>query len=469
MLLIIFCVLLSVVISLQNIKVGGSILALIIGLGMILYTLANPHFGFYATTLTGFLLFYLQRLLNIEEGLGVIFETLIYASFAGTILQRIVRKQSLLPNLKHTVSILFLVFFTYVLLEMFNPNGASMSGNLLFLRKSTQFILIYFTALNLFTSYKEVRNFFRFFLILSILCGMYGCYQEWFGLTQSEMEFVYADTNRKLIYVLNNGNIRKFSTLNDPTAFGILMAVTSLFGFILMLNAKRILVKAALLAGTFFMVMAMSYSGTRTAFFTFTIGMVMYVLMTINNYRTIILVPFAVIAFVFILFAPIYGNNTLNRIRSTFKISDENKDNSLEVRDNNRKSIQPYIYSHPIGGGLNTTGVPGTQNNPGHALAGFPSDSSLLKIALETGWIGLILQCIIYFVIVRTAVKGYFRTINSEIKAYLLAATVVIFASIVSQYSQVAIGPIPECIFYYSIVAVVARFSNIKHIKSLNI
>ena len=51
----------------------------------------------------------------------------------------------------------------------------------------------------------------------------------------------------------------------------------------------------------------------------------------------------------FVLFAPIYGNGTINRLRSTFQIS---TDASLQVRDVNRHFIQPYSYSHPIGGGI---------------------------------------------------------------------------------------------------------------------
>jgi putative inorganic carbon (hco3(-)) transporter len=70
-----------------------------------------------------------------------------------------------------------------------------------------------------------------------------------------------------------------------------------------------------------------------------------------------------------VVFTPFFKGKTVERLRSAFELK-ENA--SLNVRDVNRKLIQPYIYAHPIGGGLATSGKPGEAYNPDHRLAGFP-------------------------------------------------------------------------------------------------
>lgn len=460
--LIITSTVLAYIISQQGDKTGGALIVIILGAACGLYAFVNPYFGFYSATLSGFLIFYFQRLLKLEEGFGLGVELLLYATLAGIVFQKFLKKEPLWKNASHIISVFYLIYLTYVLIEFFNPNGASMAGNLLYLRKAVQLLITYYIALNLFNSYKDIVNFFRFWLILAALCALYACYQEWFGLAGFESTWLFADETRRLIFSLDNGNYRKFSTMSDPTAFGILMAITSLFGVVLLLTTKAVGSKIKFCLSVLCLLIGMAYSGTRTATFIFTIGIVWYILLTINNKKTLLFAFFSTLIFVVLIFGPIYGNSTINRLRSTFKFSNEE---SLQVRDNNRKSIQPYIYSHPLGGGLLTTGVSGTQYNSGHYLAGFPTDSGLLRAALETGWIGLLLQCLSYFIILKTGIHIFFAAKNPVAKKYILASIVVLFANIVAQYSQVAIGQIPESFFFYSLVAVIVRISHFEKLK----
>ena len=96
------------------------------------------------------------------------------------------------------------------------------------------------------------------------------------------------------------------------------------------------------------MALAMSYSGTRTATFMLFVEVCLYILITSAKRKTILFSFFFAIVLGAIFFAPSYGNSTLIRLKSTFETEDE----SLKVRDVNRKFIQPYIHSHPLGGGV---------------------------------------------------------------------------------------------------------------------
>ncbi|HXB91762.1 MAG TPA: O-antigen ligase family protein, partial [Puia sp.] len=201
-------------------------------------------------------------------------------------------------------------------------------------------------------------------------------------------------------------------------------------------------------------VLAMTYSGTRTATLMLIVEIGLYVLMTFTERRTIIF--FSVFAFVLlaVIFGPSYGNGTLRRLKSTFDFKSEE---SLQVRDINRHGIQPYIYSHPIGGGVGTTGVAYIDYNKGHPLAGFPTDSGLLSIVLEYGWIGLIINCLTYFIILQQGVLTYFKTNDPDRKIMLLTAVLFIFGFVFAQYAQVAIGQIPNSFIFFALNAIIIR------------
>jgi putative inorganic carbon (hco3(-)) transporter len=266
---------------------------------------------------------------------------------------------------------------------------------------------------------------------------------------------------------LDNGSFRKFSTLTDPAAFGILMAVSALLTTVTVLRAPLRRTKLLFSAALLFQLLGMSYSGTRTAIFAVIAGIGLFILMTLNNVRTLLFAIFCTLVFGFLMFAPIYGNVTLNRFRSAFHFS---KDASYEVRNTNRARIQPYIYTHPFGGGAMTTGTNGLKYNPSHYLAGFPTDSGFLRSALEYGWIGFTLVCMLFFVILQQgAHHAFFKEKAPLARAFLLAAVVALFGNIVSQYSQVAIGATPQIFLYHAIIAIIVNISNLETKQKENV
>jgi cell division protein FtsW (lipid II flippase) len=202
--------------------------------------------------------------------------------------------------------------------------------------------------------------------------------------------------------------------------------------------------------------MGLAFSGTRTAYLAFAAGAAFYLLITINKRTTKILGMILLLSFGFIMFVPIYSNPTLNRIKSAFDLDNEA---SLNVRDENRKSIQPYLHSHPFGGGPGTTSGSGMKYNPNHILAGFETDSGYLKIATELGWIALILLLMQYFLIIKEGLQIYFKTNKKEIKILILGCLVCIFTFVVAQYAQVAVGQIPDSFLFFAAAAIIIKTS----------
>lgn len=293
-------------------------------------------------------------------------------------------------------------------------------------------------------------------VVLFIVCsisGLYGCIQQWHGLFNYEIAWATADDNRfGLIFI--DGDFRKFSTMSDPTAYGIMMASCGVLFTIIAWNEKKRLVKFVLIAGISLMFLGMAYSGTRTANAMAAAGLVMFMLLTINKKSTRIFAVVSALAYVVLMYGPFYGNATINRFRTTFNSTD---DDSYKVREVNRAFIQPYIYSHPIGGGLCTTGAGGLRFNPSHYLAGFPPDSGYLKKALETGWIGLIIICVLYFVVLKNCIRGYFDANDPNIKILFAACCAFLFSFYIADFAQDAIGQITDTVVYYPLIAITLR------------
>ncbi len=136
-------------------------------------------------------------------------------------------------------------------------------------------------------------------------------------------------------------------------------------------------------------------------------GILAYTIFTLNEKRTYTILVYLILVGGFVLYGPFRNNPVVSRITSTFQ---GNKDPSAMLRTIDRHAVQPYLRSHPMGGGIYTCGAEGAVYNVGHYLSKFQPDSGYMKILAEQGWVGLILILIFYFIFMRTGMKGILLT-----------------------------------------------------------
>ena len=148
--------------------------------------------------------------------------------------------------------------------------------------------------------------------------------------------------------------------------------------------------------------------------------------------------------FLVLIFLPT-GNQNILRFQTAFR---PNNDLSYKARKINQARIRPYIRAHPIGGGLGATGVWGQRFAPGSFLANFPPDSGYVRVAVETGTIGLIVICCMIFAALVTGINNFYLIKDPELKNYCLATTMVIFAYNVGNYPQEAIAQYPSSVIF---------------------
>jgi len=411
----------------------------------------HPLKGYYLTLIIAFFAFYPNRLLNKELPISTFIEVLVLFLFLGTYWAGKYDENHKGNLIKSGVTILLIINILYFIIELFNPEMGTPAGWFFNSKRYSVYILFFVISYRLINTPERFKDFLKFWVVMSFITALYGCYQQWFGFLPMELNYLKNDPHEYAL-LFQGGVIRKFSFLDGVVTFGNLSGSMAVLTTILALNEHDKKRKYQLAIISLILFLGMSYSGTRTTTVMMPSGIALYILITLKNKATLMTLFVTFISVLFIMFAPI-DNPTLNRMRSTFDSEDE----SLNVRTLNRKFIQPYIHAHPLGGGVASSGVEGKRFNPTHVLAGFPPDSGLLKLALDVGWVGLALNMMLYLMILYQGIQYYFKMKNELYKKYIVAITCALFSIMVTLYAQVSVGQIPNAFFFYAVMSLFRR------------
>ena len=242
----------------------------------------------------GFLIFILGRITSFSFPLGVLIELPLWLSCISLLIHKKSNNQIDFSISNHVITLFMIIFIVYSLIQLVNPSSFSFLAWLYTFRKVLMFGGIYFLALHLFISLKNINFFFKYWIGISFLAGIYGCIQQWFGFFNFEYYWVKSSQTRSQLFYLGGDIYRKFSVFSDPSAFGIGMATTTIISLILLIYTKSIRNWFFLLLINLFMLLGVGYSGTRTAYFIIIIGICFFILLTITKKNTLI---FATISF----------------------------------------------------------------------------------------------------------------------------------------------------------------------------
>jgi hypothetical protein len=417
------------------------------GVLFVLICFRYPEFAYYAFMYSILIFTLPARLAGINIPLGPAIEGTGILSIISILAHQYKHRTNIAGFWKSPTSIMILVLFFFYFLEAFNPEiNYSMPGWFNFIRKQILYLLFYYTSCLMLDSMEKIRRFIKIWILVATGVALWGFKQQWLGFTDFENAWIHSDPNITLL-LFQGGMFRKFSLMPDPAAFGILAVSTCLFTLVLAIREPLKKRRTKLLILTVISLIASSYSGTRTCNVMLIVGLLGYVIFTFNEKRTVRLLFASVGIALFLLFGPFRYNPIISRIMTTFEAK---QDPSNMLRDANRKYIQPYIYKHPLGGGLNTCSEEGKRFYPNHILAGYSPDSGYMKIMLDQGWIGLALNIIFYFIFLQRGITGFYDSKNPEIKTIYIALTTCLFSLVVGQYSQLGIQQYPQILFFFA-------------------
>jgi putative inorganic carbon (hco3(-)) transporter len=423
-------ILISIATAAYGIMAGVSILAGLLSVVAVGLILSHFQFGLYILIIYAHFMFLISSLIPVP--VGTLVDSIILLSLLALLIKNKFTTSNLLPAtsdksyFKDWVGLIMILIFCYDLIQLFNPKShISFSQTILQIREPFYLLSVSYLAYTVINDKKGLKFFTGFIIAMCLLVAFYGIFQEFAGLRESEWRMLRSDPRKFELYVIW-GRVRKWSFLSDPSVYGMQMAFCGILTFILCLGKMRVWKKLAFLAISITCLLAMSYSGTRTAVGMVPLGIAMYFFMTINNVKTVIASIFVTILFMVIIFGPFYGG-TANRIRSTFNKSDP----SLSFRDMKRRVLQNYVFSNPLGSGL------GTANGIAKRLTiTADTDNGYLRTLVDKGFPGLFLQLLLYALVMIFGINYYYATEDPELKNIVGAYLAGIFALTFANFYQ---------------------------------
>ncbi len=443
--------------AVAGLKIGIILLGAIIAIPMFVAIFLNEQFGIALTLIIAFLIQFINKFASVPAGIAL--DGLVYFMTFAIILKQI--KERDWSFAKNPISVLILLWVAYSFLQAINPIAGSRLAWVFTVRSMAGLILLYFVACYSFSNLKRIFWMIKFMIFLGLLSALYGFKQEFLGFSQAELTWLYADEKRFQL-IVQWGRFRVFSLFSDPTTFGILMAYLSVFCIILATGPFKLWQRITLIITALCMLLAMAFGGSRTPVVLVPAGMVFFTVLTLKKEILIGAGIFFVLGAGLMLKGS--SNPILFRIQSAFK---PGKDASVQVRLDNQAMIQPYIQRHPFGAGMGSTGVWGKRFTPSSWLASFDHDSGFVRIAVEMGWIGLILYMALLFKILQTGIYYYLRCQNPKIKVTYLGLTSVLFILTLASYPQEAIVLLPTSIIFYICLAALVRLKDFDDLSEI--
>lgn len=438
-----FFILLAAFIALGISKLGVIFAALflitVIGLPAIYAIVVYPEFGILILLIMAYLLFMLWRI-GINGPVGIIMDAIQALLMIGILIRQ--KKERNWEILKGPLSTMILIWIGYNVLQVANPVTEARAAWIYTIRTVAIVLLSYFVFLYNIRSIKFIKLIFKIWLALSVFAALYALKQEYIGFSDHEEEYLHSDPAiAGLLFI--GGHWRKFSIFSDPVSFAYNMAMSTIF-CIALISGKSAQWKKVILGFLIALFQVASlYSGTRGANVLVPAALLLFAILNYNR-KVLIFTCFAAVFLICLINVPT-SNPNLARFQTAFH---PNNDDSYNLRKANQKRIQPYILSHPIGGGLGATGTWGQRFAPNSFLANFPPDSGYIRVAVELGWVGLFIFCLMMFTALKTGINNYYLIKDPELKTYCLGMVLIIFAYNIANFPQEALVQFPSNVYF---------------------
>lgn len=351
-----------------------------------------------------------------------------------------------------------LLWVAYHLLQVGNPVAASRVAWFYVMRPAVAYPFLFFIAMNMLKTPKDLKRIWGFVVAGITITILWGLVQHINGYFNFEMRYLQAADAIHLVYI--QGRWRIFGTLTSPAQFGVVVTIFSMIFLMLGIFLKK-RIKWLYLLLAFAGFAAMVFSGTRTAFIVIPLAIAAIVVLERSG-KLYAMSAILGVLFMIVIMMP-SNNYHIQRIQSVFKTEE---DASFQVREENRKAIMPFIYSHPLGGGLGSTGVWGMRFSPYTMLAQFAPDAGYMRVAVELGWIGLILYLSLLIRLFYLSLRSYLAVSNPELKILGLALLSGLSTLFLIEYAQDINGKLPMNILLWILMAIMIQLPNIQKASS---
>ena len=435
-------------------KLGAVAVFGIYGIPVVYCIVAYPVFGILIYFTCGYFIMWLLKL-GVDFPLGTLMDGMEVLFVLSLFIHQ--KKQKDWSMFMSGISFMVLLWIIYNCVEYINPVAASQEAWMYTIRTIAIVAFNYFIFVYYANTKFIIKLIFKLWILLALFAAIYAFKQEHLGFFDFEEQYLHSDPGIELLLFIG-GVWRKFSIFSDPVAFAYNMVTVSFLCIGLYSGLKSTFKKIVIALFIAFFLLVMLYSGTRGAFVL--VPATLALLAVLKFSKKVLLMMIVVVGLGAVVILMPTSNQTLYRFQTAFKPSD---DASFNLRKINQKRIQPYIQSHPLGGGLGSTGEWGKRFSPHTYLSNFPPDSGYVRVAVEQGWIGLFLFCCLMATIMVTGVNNYYTIVDPELKSFCLIGVLIVFTLNFGNYPQEALVQFPSNIIFYlgtALITIAKRMDN---------
>ena len=432
-------------IALMGLKIGILLILGIVAIPALFATIAYPKIGIIIALVVAYFLLYAEKFTDFP--VGTIMDGLLALLVFGFFLKQ--KQNQDWKVFKNPISIMVMVWIGYNFLEVGNPVAESRMAWVYTVRTVAVVLLMHFIFLYHIRTLGFVKLILKIWIVLALFAALYGLNQQLFGFFPFEQKWLDDNPTAISLYFIG-GVWRKFSIFSDPVTFSYNMVIAAVLCISLMTGPMKTWKKTVLGIIAALCLYSMLFSGTRGAYVLVPVALGMFMILKFNR-GVLIFGLVAGAAMAALVFMPT-NNLAIRRFQSAFS---PEYDASYNVRANNQKAIQPFILTHPIGGGLGATGTWGQRFSPNSFLANFPPDSGYVRVAVEIGWMGLLVFCTLIFVTLKTGITNYYNIRDPQLKSFSLAMVLVAFALHIGNFPQEALVQYPSNILFSLVLALI--------------
>ncbi len=432
-------------------------ITLLMTLPLAMVLISRPKFGVALLFVLSMVIIEIKRF-SWQTEVGLVIEFLEGMLAIGLLTSMIARRD--LHRLGSPLTLPVLIYVLYQVLQALHPNLPSVFNILYALRDPINFAVPFFAAVYLIRDKTQLRFFLGMWMLLAVAIALYGLKQNFLGLSNWEAAWL-SISRTHIIY----DKVRIFSMLGSADALGMHMAVSIVLALGLAFSTRSRLVRYGCIATVPLFVVVDLYTLTRGAYSAVLVGVLVLAVITRSRLLLVGLLLAAVLAVGW--YQVNQGSMLANRVMTMFS---PEEDESFAVRQSYIDEYLPVIAENPFGFGPATSGRQGwvllewagVDPSLVESLAGVPADNYYFRIALENGWVGLLLFMVLLAVVISHGLRVFYSAKDPLVRwtaASLVAAYVAMAVASVSNnyFSHVQLK-----LFFWFSIGVLANLPKIE-------
>ncbi len=436
--------------SKNNMMAAFALLIVPFPLVFLYYSFRNPRFVFITTLFANYFAIGLTR--YIPAPMGLMVDAFLFLTALSVVFSQFNTKVDW-RNAGRDYTYFVIVWFVMTLFQLVNPEAVSREAWFYAMRGQAFYLFLTIPLVYLvFNKPKDFRLFITLCAWFTLLAVLKGVMQKYMGVDRWEQVWLNQPGNRSTHILF--GNLRVFSFFSDAGTYGGSMGYFGVVFLILGIYEEKKSAKFFYFVVALMSLYAMLISGTRSAIAVPLVGFVVYTILS-KQVKIMITMGFVVFALFFFFKYTTIGqdNYDIRRMRSAF--GEENE--SLNVRQENRKLFAAYLKNRPFGGGIGSSGNWGLRFSPNTFLAETATDGWYIQLWAEQGIVGLLfyLLMVSYFFL-KSIFLIFFRLKKPENISKAIAFTAGMSGLMVSSFSASSLGQMPNTVIVAVSVALIS-------------